>query len=74
MNTDPQTRTICEMECRAQEAAKRRGMLAIKSDKLIGSESNCGGFQLVDLKTRKVEAGEKFDLSAADVIGMLENQ
>ena len=54
------------LEALAQSVAKEHGMLAIKSGK---ASDNGGGFQLVSLATRKVIAGERFELSALDVIG-----
>jgi hypothetical protein len=40
-------------------------MLAIKSDK---ASDNGGGFQLVSLSSRAVIAGERFELSALDIL------
>jgi hypothetical protein len=53
------------LEALAKSVAKEHGLLAIKSDK---TSDNGGGFQLVSLGTRKVIAGDKFELSALDIL------
>lgn len=55
-------------EARARRAARRVGLIARKSRWRAGSVDNYGGFMLVDPFTNFVEAGARFDLSAAAVL------
>jgi hypothetical protein len=55
------------LETLAQSVAREHGWLAIQSNKPL---DNCGGFQLIDLRTREVIAGGNFQLSALDVLGI----
>jgi hypothetical protein len=58
------------LEARARRAARREGLIARKSRwrRVPGSLDNYGGFMLVDLYGNYVVAGEKFDMTAEDVI------
>lgn len=57
------------LEARARRAARRAGLLAIKSRQHV-SLDNFGGFALIDQRSNFVVAGSRFDLSPADVIAM----
>ena len=54
-----------KLEAKAEAAALERGWLAIKSD-----DSGGGGYQLVDLLTRRIVSGQKFDLTPSDVLAV----
>jgi len=62
------------IEQRARRAAKRAGLIAKKSRRrvgsvdYVGSVDNHGEFMLVDPYTNYVVAGERFDLSAEEVL------
>jgi hypothetical protein len=56
------------LEARARRAAKRVGLYAKKSRWRLGSINNYGEFQIIDPYTNFIKAGEKFDLSAEEVI------
>jgi hypothetical protein len=56
------------MEARARRAAKRIGLYAKKSRWRSGSIDNFGGFMLVDPYINCVVNGERFNMSAEDVI------
>ncbi len=56
------------LEARARVVAEREGYRAIKSTKRTLSVDNGGGFMLVEATTNRVEAGERFDLSAEQVL------
>lgn len=58
------------MDARARRAAKRVGLVALKTRWRSDSVDNYGGFQLVDPNMNTVEAGEKFDLTALEVIDL----
>ncbi len=68
MQTTQQERAEKALEQRARRAAKRMGLAAVKSRKGIGSVDNFGGFMLVDAFLNIIEAGQRFDLSAEEVI------
>ena len=68
MQTTQQERAEKALEQRARRAAKRMGLTAVKSRKGIGSVDNFGGFMLVDAFLNIIEAGQRFDLSAEEVI------
>ena len=55
-------------ESRARRAAKRIGLVARKSRWRADSADNFGGFMLIDPYRNIIMDGEKFDLSAQDVI------
>jgi hypothetical protein len=55
------------LDQRARRAAKRCGLYATKSRWRRDSIDNYGGFALVD-ERNYIVAGERFDLSAEDVI------
>jgi hypothetical protein len=56
------------LESRARRAAKHAGLIARKSRWRLGSVDNFGQFRLVDRYGNYVVAGERFDLSAEEVI------
>lgn len=56
------------LDARARRAAKRVGLYAKKSRARVGTADNFGGFMLVDGFTNTGVIGERFDLSAEDVI------
>jgi len=66
--TNLQKRAAKSQEQRARRMANRIGLVARKSRCGIGSVDNHGGFMLVDQLLNSVEAGDRFDLSADDVI------
>ena len=55
------------IDARARRAAKRVGLIARKSRRRVGSCDNHGGFMLVT-ESNAIRAGERFDLSADEVI------
>jgi hypothetical protein len=56
------------LEARARRAAARVGLIARKSRRRRGSIDNLGGFALFDPARNWIVAGQRFDLSAAEVI------
>jgi hypothetical protein len=56
------------MEARARRAARRVGLIARKSRWRHGSLDNFGGFMLIHGSYNYVVFGERFDLTAEDVI------
>jgi hypothetical protein len=62
MTTDPR------IDHRARRAAKRVGLVARKSRRRAGTVDNHGGFQLIEPLTNAVVRGERFDMSAEDVL------
>jgi hypothetical protein len=56
------------IESKARRAARRIGLQACKSRWRRDSVDNLGGFQLIDPNYNAIVAGERFDLSAEDVI------
>ncbi|UVM17543.1 hypothetical protein LOY42_04320 [Pseudomonas sp. B21-023] len=56
------------LEARVRMVAEREGYRAIKSTKRTLSVDNGGGFMLVEATTNRVEAGERFDMSAEQVL------
>jgi len=54
------------LDAGARRAAKHAGLRARRSRWRAGSIDNCGGFQLI--RDNWIVAGEKFDLTAQDVI------
>lgn len=56
------------IEQRARRAAARAGLIAKKTRWRAGSVDNYGGFQLVDAHTNNVVEGERYDMSAEEVI------
>ena len=65
MSSDNET---VKMEARARRAAKRVGWLARKSRWRAGTSDNHGEFTIIDPLHNNFLYGEKFDLSAEDVI------
>lgn len=63
-------KTVSEqtMNARARRAAKKVGLMAVKSKKCLGSVDNFGGFAIIDQGTNVVVMGARFDLTASDVI------
>jgi hypothetical protein len=56
------------LESKARRVAKRAGLDARKSRRRKESIDNLGGFMLVDPQTNSVVNGNRFDLTAGDVI------
>lgn len=58
------------IESRARRAARRAGLLAVKSRQraCVPNLDNFGGFMLVDARSNFVVVGSHFELSAEDVI------
>ena len=54
-------------ETRARRVAKRNGLVAHKSRRMISCD-NLGGFMLINRYTGGFVAGAKFELTAEDVI------
>ncbi|MBF4209147.1 hypothetical protein EI533_15570 [Pseudomonas donghuensis] len=65
-------RSTAALEARARHVAARHGFLATKSRKRSLSADNGGGFMLVEASTSRVEAGERYDLSAEQVIAFFD--
>lgn len=63
-----ESRSDAALDRRARAAAKRAGLLASRSRKRSGSVDNYGHFMLVDPTTNFIVAGERFDMTAEDVI------
>ena len=55
-------------EAEARWAARRIGLMAVRSNDGVGTDANLGLFQLIDARGWRVIAGHTFDLLAADVI------
>ena len=62
------------LEARARRVAARHGYTATKSRKRTGSIDNGGGFMLAETATGRVEAGERYDLSAELVIAFFDQE
>ena len=58
------------LEARARRAAKRVGLIALKSRRRRGTIDNLGGFQLIEPRSNKIVAGERLDLTVEDVVGL----
>jgi hypothetical protein len=56
------------LESRARRAAQRAGLFAKKSRWRRGTVDNYGGFTLINPQSNWIVAGERFDLSAQDVL------
>lgn len=61
-----------KLEALARRVAARHGFLATKSRKRSLGADNGGGFMLVDASTNRVEAGERYDLTAEQVIAFFD--
>jgi len=68
MMWNQQERAVKALEQRARRKAKSVGLVAIKSRKGVGSVDNLGGFRIIDAILGTFEAGERFDLTAEEVI------
>ena len=55
-------------DARARRAARRVGLVAIKSRWRKDSVDNYGGFMIVEPNRNIVEAGVRFDMSAEEVV------
>ena len=55
-------------EAEARCAARRIGLLAVRSNNHAGTPGNLGLFQLIDARGWRVVAGAQFELLADDVI------
>jgi hypothetical protein len=60
-------------DSQARRAAKRVGLLARKSRKRRVTIDNFGGFALIHPHYNCIVAGERFDMSADDVVEFCEN-
>lgn len=60
------------LEARARRLAEKNGYMAVKSTKRTLSVDNGGGFMLVEGATNRVEAGQRFDMSAEQIIEFFE--
>jgi len=74
MMLNQQERAEKALEQRARRKAKSVGLVAIKSRQVIGSIGNYGGFRIVDAMLNTIEAGERFDLSAEEVMIFCKNE
>ncbi len=68
MMSNQQERAVKALEQRARRMAKSVGLVAIKSRKGIGSVENLGGFRIIHAILGTIEAGERFELTAEEVI------
>lgn len=68
MMWNQQERAAKALEQRARRKAKRVGLVAIKSRKGVGTVDNLSGFRILDAILGTIEAGERFDLTAEEVI------
>ena len=59
------------VEAQAREVAVRHGCIAVQSTKRLPVNGG-GGFQVVDAETCFVKAGQRFDMSAEQVIQFFE--
>ena len=59
---------VWRLEARARRAAKRVGLVAMKTRRRAGTLYNQGGFALFDPQFNFITFGEKFNLSPEDVI------
>jgi hypothetical protein len=55
-------------EATAMRAARRIGLLAVKSSDRAGTPDNLGAFKLIDAQGWEVVGGAAFDLTAEEVI------
>jgi hypothetical protein len=62
------TPTEKSLQQRARRAARRVGLMAKKSRWRLGTVDNYGGFMLLDPWRNLVRRGERFDMSAQEVI------
>lgn len=60
------------LEAQARRLAEKNGYMAVKSTKRTLSVDNGGGFMLVEAATNRVEAGQRFDMSAEQIIEFFE--
>ena len=63
--------TETTLELRARRWAKRLGLRVHRSQERIGTPANQGQFQLLN-RANRIVAGEKFDLTAEEVIAFCE--
>ena len=59
------------LEAQAREVAVLHGCIAVRSTKRLPVNGG-GGYQVVDSETCRVRAGQRFDLSAEQVIQFFE--
>jgi len=62
------------LDGRARRAAKRVGLRARKSRWRVGTVDNYGEYALTDLHTNYIVAGERFNLSADEVIALCKEE
>ena len=62
------------LDNKARRYAKRVGLHAKKRRGSLGTSLNNGGFMLLEPNGNRVIAGERFDLTADDVIAFCEGQ
>lgn len=68
MMSNQQERVVKALEQRARRKAKSVGLAAVMCRKGIGSVDNRGRFRIIDPFLGTLEAGERFDLTAEEVI------
>ena len=68
LNTTTSDLSRSPLDQRARRAAKRVGLMAVRSRWRRDSSDNLGGFQLVNPIINGIVAGVRFDMSAGDVI------
>jgi hypothetical protein len=56
------------LDSRARRAAKRANLRAVKMRWRAGTIDNYGGYSLVDVNTNTLKYGDRFTLTADDVI------
>lgn len=61
------------LDQKARRAAKRVGLRAGKSRWRLGSVDNYGGFQITDPYANRIKSGERWELSAKDVVDYCED-
>ena len=59
------------MESRARRAARRAGWIARKGRARLDTINDRGGFRLIDPDTNTIVYGERFNLSAEDVLDLV---
>jgi hypothetical protein len=65
---DIETAKAAAIDQRARRAAKRAGLIAVRSRWRRDSVDNRGGFQILDPYRNAIVGGARFDMSAEEVI------
>jgi hypothetical protein len=68
-----QTTNEAALDSRARRAAKRAGLIVRKWRGRLGTVDNRGGFALINPEYNFIIAGERFNLTAQDVIDICES-